>query len=169
MAENNMKTTRKRCVDAIQSLRFHWKRIRVDEPLNTSNHGNIYSWDSVYIFLESSNTLLIIEIKIILKWILKLRRGATKYLTRDQVQIFSVMKCTEAYEATLTTHRAHPFIIAWMSFYLCSLNQKIVAELASSQYPKEDPYLEPKSWKIPMKFDENTTGRNFTRDFVSII
>ena len=38
--------------------------------------------------------------------------GATKCKTRNQVQIFSVIKCTEAFEVTLTIRLAHPFITA---------------------------------------------------------
>ena len=36
-------------------------------------------------------------------------REATKYMARDQAQVLSVIKLTEASEVTLTTHQAQPF------------------------------------------------------------
>ena len=54
-------------------------------------------------------------------------------------------ECIAASEVTLATHRVHPLIIAWISFHLCSLSQKILAQFKSSQYPTEDPHLVPKS------------------------
>ena len=48
----------------------------------------------------------------------------------------SVVNCTaEPSEVTPITHLDHHFIIAWILLYLCSFNQKTLAELESSQYP----------------------------------
>ena len=86
-----------------------------------------------------------------------LRWGLTKYTTWNQVQIFSVIKCVEASDLSLTIRLAHPFIKACIWFYLHSLCHKTLAELTSSKNPKEDTHLVPKSWKVPMKTDENGT------------
>ena len=76
-----------------------------------------------------------------------LRQGETKYMRQCQEQIYSVIKCIEPSDVTLSPYLAHPFIGAWI--YFCS--HKI------SQYPKEDLRLAPKSRKIPMKTDANAT------------
>ena len=39
-----------------------------------------------------------------------LRPEEIEYTTRNQVQIFFVIKCIEASQVTLATHLAHPFI-----------------------------------------------------------
>ena len=73
----------------------------------------------------------------------QVKTSATKHMTQNQG--LSVMKCVEAFEVISTTHLGHPFIIAWISFCLHSLRQKFLAELKSSQDPKKDPHLVPKS------------------------
>ena len=57
-----------------------------------------------------------------------LRRGATKCTAWNEVQIFTVIIYIDVSEVTLTTHSA---IIMRIWFYLpvCSLSQKILAEL----------------------------------------
>ena len=44
----------------------------------------------------------------------------TEYKTRNQVQIFSTMKCIEISEVTLTIHIDHPFITPWIWFIYVS-------------------------------------------------
>ena len=69
-------------------------------------------------------------------------------MTRNEVQYFSVIKCVEASEVTLTTHLTHPFIVAWIQLYLRSLSEKTLSNLPTG---------------------ENVTLRYFARDFVSFI
>ena len=50
---------------------------------------------------------------------------------------------------------------------LFSLCHGTLAEIKSFQYLKEAPRLPPKSQKIPIKTDENVTGRNFACNFMA--
>ena len=86
-----------------------------------------------------------------------LRRRATKDTTRNQVQIFSLIKCIEACEVTLSTQLGHLFIMVWLKFHIPFLTQRTSTELTSCQHPEEDLHVVPKYRKIPVKTDENTT------------
>ena len=69
----------------------------------------------------------------------------------------SLIKCIGGFEVTFNKQIAHLFIMGWIQFYFCSFSQRTLAELKSSQHPEKDLNLSPKSWKIPMKTDENGT------------
>ena len=46
------------------------------------------------------------------------RCGAIEDMTRNQIQIFCVIKCIEASQVTSATHFTHPFITVRDLFYL---------------------------------------------------
>ena len=98
---------------------------------------------------------LLNRITIFYNWVPTLRWGTTKYKTRNQVQIFCMLNCTEDFKVTLHTHLAHPFVIARIQFYL--RKQLSRPPNISKNIPREYPHLVLKSRKIPMKTHENPT------------
>ena len=83
--------------------------------------------------------------KNILKLGFHVKTEATKYTTRNQVQIFWVIKCVEVSREALPTLLTHPINIASIDFCLHFLSQKTFVKLKSSQFPKQDPNLVAKS------------------------
>ena len=58
--------------------------------------------------------------------------GTTDYKTRNQLQIFSTIKCIEVSEVTSAIHTSHPFITPWIwsvSVYLRFVIQTTLADL----------------------------------------
>ena len=72
----------------------------------------------------------------------------SEYKTRNQVQIFSTIKCIEVSEVTLTIHVVHPLHPGFDLSTVGFLSQSALAELKTSQYPKKDPNLVPKCQQI---------------------
>ena len=54
--------------------------------------------------------------------------GTVEYTTRNQVQIFCVVKCIEPSQVTLTTHLDHPFITAGILLHDagCAESSKVI-------------------------------------------
>ena len=75
-------------------------------------------------------------------------------MTKNQVQISFMMKCIEASQVTLTTHLTRLYIIAWIQFYLHSLTRKILTELKSSQFGKEEKIERSLSRLMKMRHEE---------------
>ena len=60
----------------------------------------IFSWYDLYIFFQCNG------------------------IDDTKLQIFFVIKCIEVSQVTLATHLTHPFIAAWILFYLGFSQQK---------------------------------------------
>ena len=88
--------------------------------------------------------------------------GGIEYTTRNEVQIFCVIKCIEAFQVTLANHDHLAYPLLRHGFYsIYVLPAKRPNRVKRSQHLKEDPNLVPKSQMILMKTDKNATRRNF--------
>ena len=77
---------------------------------------------------------------------------------RNQAQIVCVIKCTETSQVTLATHLIHPLLPHGFYTIYVFPAKKTLAELKSSQHPKEVPNLVRKN-----------EVRNFSLGYVSFI